>query len=63
MEQLFGKCYETVGNIESDLLLKTRSEVKIQIGNQFLDFSAKINDLSSKIESLTTRIEQLESKK
>lgn len=29
METLFGKCYETIGNVNTDLLLKTRGDIKI----------------------------------
>lgn len=29
METLFGKCYETIGNVNADLLLKTRGDIKI----------------------------------
>ncbi len=39
MENLFGSNYETVGSTESDLLLKTRGKVKIQIGNQYIDLT------------------------
>lgn len=37
METLFGRSYETIGNVNSDLLLKSKGMVKVQIGNQFLD--------------------------
>lgn len=37
METLFGNSYETVGNTNSDLLLKTKGNVKVQIGNTFKD--------------------------
>lgn len=37
METLFGKCYESVGDINSDLLLKTRGEIKAQVGNKFIN--------------------------
>lgn len=36
--KLFGRVYDSeVGSIEKDLLLKTRGEVKIQIGKRFID--------------------------
>lgn len=37
METLFGNSYETIGNTNSDLLLKTRGNIKAQIGNTFKD--------------------------
>ena len=45
MEKFFGRTYETVGNISGDLLLKTRGEVKVQIGSSFIDLikNGKIN--------------------
>lgn len=52
MENLFGKAYETIGNINSDLLLKTRGEIKMQIGNQYLDLSSKLTDLENRIKAL-----------
>ena len=36
-EKWFGSVYETVGSTSSDLLLKTRGQVKVQIGNKFVD--------------------------
>jgi len=52
MENLFGKAYETIGNTNSDLLLKTRGEIKMQIGNQYLDLSSKLTDLENRIKAL-----------
>lgn len=37
MENWFGRVYETAGSQVQDLLLKTKGEVKIQIGNKFID--------------------------
>ena len=34
---LFGSSYSPVGSSTSDLLLKSRGKVKIQIGNKFID--------------------------
>lgn len=52
METLFGKCYETIGNVNADLLLKTRGDIKIQIGNQFTNlFQDNINFISEEITS------------
>ena len=45
MENLFGNSYETVGNTESDLLLKCRGEIKIQIGNKFIDLTSLLSKL------------------
>lgn len=35
--ELFGRSYSNVGDTNSDLLLKTRGQVKIQFGNKFID--------------------------
>lgn len=37
MEKLFGKSYETIGETSGDLLLKTRGNVKVQVGSSFVD--------------------------
>lgn len=37
MVKLFGRSYETLGNSNSDLILKTKGQVKIQWGNKFID--------------------------
>lgn len=54
MEQLFGKSYETIGNTSSDLLLKARGDIKMQIGNQFLDLNSKLKELEARIAKLET---------
>lgn len=55
MEKLFGKAYETLGNTSSDLLLKTRSEIKIQIGNQYIDLFNKLTELENRIKVLESK--------
>ena len=42
---LFGSSYSPVGSSTSDLLLKSRGKVKIQVGNKFIDLikDGKIN--------------------
>lgn len=37
MEKLFGRTYESLGTTDSDLILKTRGLVKIQIGRSLID--------------------------
>ena len=37
MEKLFGRSYETIGETSGDLLLKTRGNVKVQVGSSFVD--------------------------
>ena len=45
MEQLFGRAYDTVGSTNSDFIIKTRGQVKIQWGAKFIDLikDGKIN--------------------
>lgn len=45
MEKLFGRTYETLGETNGDLLLKTRGNIKVQIGSSFIDLvkGGKIN--------------------
>ena len=54
--QLFGKTYNSVGTSESNFLIKTKGDVKIQYGNKFIDLlkggkivseSQKSNELPS----------------
>lgn len=43
--KLFGRIFDSVGSSSSDLLLKTKGQVKIQWGNKFIDLikDGKIN--------------------
>lgn len=36
-EQLFGRVYETIGSSSSDLLLKTKGQLKVKWGNKYID--------------------------
>lgn len=47
METLFGKNYEVLGNSGNNLLLKTSGEVKVQIGNKFIDLIKGSEESSS----------------
>ena len=46
---IFGRSYSQIGNSNSDILLKTKGQVKIQWGNKFIDLlkDGKINSDSS----------------
>lgn len=37
MENLFGKVFTTIGSLTSNLLLKTKGDLKIQWGNKYID--------------------------
>lgn len=55
--KLFGKSFRTVGNTESDLLLKTRGNIKVQCGQSFSDVfkDGKLNvniDVIKKVDKL-----------
>lgn len=55
--KLFGKSFRTVGNTESDLLLKTRGNIKVQYGQSFSDVfkDGKLNvniDVIKKVDKL-----------
>lgn len=43
--KMFGRSYSQAGNTDSDYLIKTRGQVKIQLGNKFIDLlkDGKIN--------------------
>ncbi len=36
-DKLFGRTYSTVGNSDSDFIIKTRGQVKVQLGKKFID--------------------------
>ena len=55
--KLFGKSFRTVGNTESDLLLKTRGNIKVQCRQSFADIfkDGKLNvniDIIKKVDKL-----------
>lgn len=35
--QMFGRVYNSIGSTESDFLIKTKGQVKVQVGNKFID--------------------------
>ena len=45
MGNLFGRSFSDVGSTSSDFLIKTRGQVKVQIGGKFIDLikDGKIN--------------------
>lgn len=45
MEKLFGRAYDSIGSSNSDFLIKTKGQVKVQWGNKFIDLikDGKIN--------------------
>ena len=55
--KLFGKSYRQVGDTQSDLLLKTRGNIKVQYNNSFVDLfkDGKLNvniDVIKKVDKL-----------
>jgi hypothetical protein len=46
METILGNNYESVGSINTDLLLKTRGNIKVQVGNTFKDLLENEGDTS-----------------
>ena len=53
--KLFGKSFRTVGNTESDLLLKTRGNIKVQCRQSFADIF-KDGKLNVNIDIIRERI-------
>lgn len=62
MEKWFGRTYEKTGSIDCDLILKTRGEIKIQIGNRFIDLikNGKVVSQSGYFSKVTS-IDQIKS--
>lgn len=59
MEKWFGSVYEGVGSVKSDLLLKTRGQVKIQIGKKFIDL-IKDGKLANSSDSIFNEIDSVD---
>ena len=57
-EQLFGRVYETVGSSSSDLLLKTKGQLKVKWGNKYIDL-IKDGQVAYPKESVQKLIEQI----
>lgn len=55
-ETLFGRTYNSVGNSNSDFIIKTRGQVKVQWGNRFIDIikNGKLNVDSEVIKKVST---------
>lgn len=49
MEKLFGRAYESIGDTSGDLILKTRGNIKVQVGSSFVDL-IKGGELNTKVE-------------
>lgn len=49
MEKLFGRAYESIGDTSGDLILKTRGNIKVQVGSSFVDL-IKGGELNSNVE-------------
>ena len=67
MEKLFGSVHDSVGSTSSDLILKTRGKVKIQIGKKFVDLLDSSGNISfdkqsilNEIDSIKESIEQIQ---
>jgi DNA primase large subunit len=57
-ENIFGRVYEVFGNSSSDLLLKTKGQLKVQYGNKYIDLikDGKVNYPKEEIERLINEI-------
>ena len=57
-ENLFGRVYEVIGDSSSDLLLKTKGQLKVQYGNKYIDLikNGNINYPKEEIERLINEI-------
>lgn len=55
-DKLFGRTYSTVGNSDSDFIIKTRGQVKVQWGKKFIDIikDGKLNVNVDFIKSVAT---------
>lgn len=58
-ESWFGRIYEVVGSQITDLLLKTKGEVKLQIGNKFIDL-IKDGEIVSQNENLFNEVKSVD---
>ena len=58
-ERWFGRMYKVEGSPEKDLLLKTKGEAKIQIGNKFIDL-IKDGEIVSQNENLFNEVKSVD---
>ena len=59
IESWFGRIYEVVGSQITDLLLKTKGEVKLQIGTKFIDL-IKDGEIVSQNENLFNEVNSVD---
>lgn len=58
-ESWFGRMYKVGGSSEKDLLLKTKGEVKLQIGTKFIDL-IKDGEIVSQNENLFNEVKSVD---
>ena len=61
MQNLFGRTYEDgIGSTDKDLILKTRGEVKIQIGKRFVDLIKNGKIVGDTSDNLFQQVESID---